>query len=448
MLIVKPLQLIALFQMQSNNQIEQEMKSEINTEEEMKSEQHMFERIIQNYNYDAITSYISSKKGELSLLQLQFIYQYDKDMIDEIIHKCNYKPSSEVIKLFKRDELTVELLQRLLNAGMPLDKFLIKNIIENDSLDLFKYLVVNYPRTFNRKPFQKIVWNCAFNYGFLDIVEFIFYAIRNQLLELTIEDAKYAVFENQKFLIEKSHFHILEYVVKTFNDERITGTEWFTVEELENSIEHCDQHMFSFIYENTDFYSENMVDINNNLIDISKDNGKSDIYQYMFNKINSIEETKYSESTIFDLIKEFINNRRIDFATFLIEIFIARFNKFPSISTSTVLSTNNLDFIKFYVSNNKHITYSQNYMIVRWIEINRISFNINDILYQKVLKNEIVDQTTYPHIFTSIISQIAEVNEPIQELKNIIYEDISLLIKEYLADIGKVWSSKYEQIMN
>lgn len=407
-----------------------------------------FQEIIRAYNYDAIRSYIEANKGLLTSEELKFIHSEDNQMVFEIIAICNYVPTLEVLKLFKRNEVTVELLTRLVSHGMPINALLINHLISNDLIEQFRYLLDTRPQVFSGM--YKVILKCAFNYGVLDIIELVFdYVERNILTLPEGTNIRTECYQFNQPLIEKSHLHVLEFLLRKYFDGRVSGTDYFTVQELELAISHCNLDIFSLVYENTDFHTEDMKSLIYDFLDEASRYGKTEIYVYLFNKLESLTQPEeFNEKELNDKIGELIRIQRTKIAKFLIEKFINRLNKFPNVSMSSALVTNDIEFINYLILNNPNITYAIEHIIIRWIENNKIIFTFNDIIYQKIIKNHLLDQRTYPYIYSSVFNQIAEVNLSIKELNKIMCKDECSLVKEILSSIGTLWDYHYNEVMN
>ncbi len=407
-----------------------------------------FQEIIRSYNYDAIRNYILANEGLLTSAELNFIHNEDNEMVLEIIANCNYVPTLEVLKLFKRNELTVNLFERLINSGLSVNSALINHLICNDLILLFRYILDTQPQVASRM--YMLILKCAFNYGVLDIIELVFdYVERNILTLPEGTNIRTECYQFNQPLIEKSHLHVLEFLLRKYFDGRVSGTDYFTVQELELAISHCNLDIFSLVYENTDFHTEDMKSLIYDFLDEASRYGKTEIYVYLFNKLESLTQPEeFNQKELNDKIGELIRIQRTKIAKFLIEKFINRLNKFPNVSMSSALVTNDIEFINYLILNNPNITYAIEHIIIRWIENNKIIFTFNDIIYQKIIKNHLLDQHTHPYIYSSIFNQIADVNLSINELKEIMCDDICEVIKETLYSIGSIWEQHYDEVMN
>ncbi len=388
----------------------------------------IFQNWVKNYDINCIHKYLNINNNKLKLDEINAILSYDKQIIYDLINNKTYIPDYYLIQSFSNEELTLSDLILFINNGLIICDKIINHIIINNNVECYEYLIINHKTKL--KLDNKLISN-IFIWGFQNIIN-----LSLTHLNLLIDN----LYPIIPFLIKKGQINSLKQINIHFYTNEDNNYGIYSTDDIELAIENGNLELFKYIYENTDFFMEDINKVKRNLLELSIKYGKFNIFEWLF--INNIY-TDYNDNQNQEFLNTIINisikYNRDNFINYLIDKYVLKYNIYPNLQISTILGNNNVQLLNNYLDkSNKPILLSTKFYITTWVENNQYSFDITENIYQIIIKNINISQLEFPFIFNRIQNYINNSKNISKLLVNntiLSHDIINSLILKYLWNI-------------
>jgi hypothetical protein len=346
-----------------------------------------------------------------------------------LIQNKSYIPDITLIKALHTDLKLSELIL-FINYGLIICDNIISIIIANNNFECYEYLLINHKNAF--KINNKLLSN-IFILGFKNIINLSF-----THLNLKPDNFNTII----PILIKKGLINVLKQIQNYINAiDDIDNTDGiYSIDDVELSIENGNLELFKYIYDNTDFFMEDINNVKRHFIELSIKVGKFSIFNWLFNNNTYIDlNNNLNQDFIKKLINISITYNRTDFFNYIYNFYISKYNVYPKLAISSILGNFNIELLNNYLQHfNEPILLPTKFYIITWIENNQYCFKTTENIYQLIIKNINITEQEFPFIYNRILTYKNK-SKILSNLliKNTIlsYDIVNSIILQYLWNI-------------